>query len=104
MAGPEWEPLREGREVGGDGRVAPGVVHEHHVQLPAPPRAVEVRGVLRDRRAQGAPREHPDEDPEVARPRDQLLDADAGDLERREAGPAGGPALAGAGARTPPPV
>src|SRR5262249_22949113 len=95
-ARPAADALEAVPEVGRAQAVPPGVVHQHDVQLPALPRAVEVGGVLRDRRAQGAAGEHADEDPEVAGTRDQLLDADAGDVQRRHGGADVGVALVGA--------
>src|SRR4029077_20364228 len=92
-ARPTADALQSVPEVGRAQAVAARVVHQHHVQLPAAPRAVEVRGVLRDRRAQGAAREHADEDPEIAGAGDQLLNADAGDVQRRHAGADVGVAL-----------
>ena len=57
------------------------VVHQHHVQLSSPTRAVKMRRKLGHRRAQRAPREHPDKDSKILRTRDQFLDGpDAGEI------------------------
>lgn len=46
----------------------------------------EMRGVLRNRRAQRAARQHADKHAQIALARDQFLDADAGDMQRRHIG------------------
>src|SRR5208282_2493620 len=72
------------------------VVDQHDVQLGARPRRAEMRGVLRDRRAQRASRQHADEDGKVLEFRNDLLDADAGNVQLGHVGAEVGVTLVGA--------
>ncbi len=58
-------------EVGHAQPFGAAVVDQHDVHLGAGARRAEVRGVLRDRRAQRAAREHPHEDAEILDARDR---------------------------------
>src|SRR6266542_6956562 len=64
--------------------ISRAVVHDDDVQLAAFHRALEMRGVGRDRLARGGAREEPEQHGEVLEARDDLLDAHAGDVERSE--------------------
>ena len=63
---------------------APSIVHQHDVQFAPFARTMKMRGVRRDRLAGGGAGEQPQEHREVALRRDDLLEADAGDVEARE--------------------
>jgi hypothetical protein len=61
----------------------PTIVDQHDVHLAAVAGPPKVRGVLGYQRAEGAARQHADEHRQVLKPRDDLLDADRGDVQLR---------------------
>src|SRR3954469_16103190 len=77
-AGKRAAELRPGEEL------AAPMIDDDDVQFAAGPRAVEVGRVGGDGLPRRAPREEPEEDAQVLRARDDLLDAHAGDVQRRK--------------------
>src|SRR5882757_1409741 len=83
-------------EVGHAQAVAPSVVNQHNVQLSTLPWSREVRRILGEGRSFRTPGQQSQKYAHIFHSRDQLLDTDACNMERRYGGPDIGIAFVGA--------
>ena len=86
-AGAAADALQRMPEIGHAKPAASPVVNQHDVQFPTLPRAGEMGGILREWSAYRTSREQPQKHTHVFHSRDQLLNADARNMERRHRSP-----------------